>query len=319
MVLAANGTTNLEVLRSFCGRTLFAAFFSLLLTCSLAAQTYLSQPDEKTLIVDEAAEMEIFAFGKTVIIRKSAKGVLVFGGDIVIEGKVEEDVGVIGGSVTQKKNGFIGGDLIIFGGTYKPESEQPLRNPGKETVMFAVFEDELRHLAQSPAQIFSPQLSWSFLAQRLISVLFWFLVSLILTTVAPGAVSRAVARFQLSTLKVCGFGAVGLFAILFGVMISLSFLPHYIGLIISPMAFLLLLLAYVFGRVTLQASTGKWVQKVILPEKKQSETFALFIGALVWSLILSIPFVWAFAWAALLIASLGLILTARNSNSWLKN
>lgn len=298
---------------------LFAALFFLLLTFSIMAQASLSQPDEKTLIVDEASEMNIFAFGKTVIIKKSAKGVLVFGGDVIIEGKVAEDVGTVGGSVVQKENAFIGGDVIILGGTYRHDNPTPLRNPEKETIMYAGYEEELRNLTQNPAQIFSPQYSWSFFVQRLISVFFWFLLSLALTTIAPGAVSRAVARFQLSTLKVFGFGTIGVFLTTFGVLIGLGFLPNYIGAIVGLMALVVLLLAYVFGRVALQASTGKWLQKMFLSERKQSETTALFIGAFIWSVILSLPFVWTFAWVALLIASLGLVLTARSPNNWMKN
>ena len=185
--------------------------------------------------------------------------------------------------------------------------------------MYAGYEEELRNLTQNPTQLFSPHLSWSFLVQRLISVFFWFLISLALTTIAPGAVSRAVARFQLSTLKVFGLGTLGVFLTTFGVMISLGFLPNYLGAIVGLMALVVLLLAYVFGRVALQASTGKWLQKMFLSEKKQSETIALFIGAFFWSVILSLPFIWAFAWVALLIASLGLVLTARSTNGWVKS
>lgn len=320
MIFAQPITANLAELRFPSFRLiLFAACFSLFLNFSLFAQTSLSQPDEKTLIVDEASEMHVFAFGKTVIVKKSAKGVLSFGGDVIVEGKIEEDVGTIGGSVIQKENGFIGGDVIILGGTYRHEAAAPLRNPGKDTVMYAGYEEELRSFTQNPARIFSPEISWSFLVLRLISVFFWFLISLALTTIAPGAVSRAVARFQLSTLKIFAIGAVGIFLTTFGVMISLSFLPNYVGAIVSLMALVVLLLAYVFGRVALQASTGKFLQKTFLPDKKHSETITLFIGAFFWTLILSFPFVWTLAWIALLVASLGLVLTARNSAGWLKN
>ena len=208
--------------------------------------------------------------------------------------------------------------MIIFGGTYRHESPQPLRNPEKQTVMFAVFEDELRSFGENPAQIFSPNLSWQFLAQRILSVLFWFLISLAVTTIAPGAVSRAVARFRLSTLKVCLLGLLGVFVTTFGVMASLSFLPNYVGALVSLMAFALLMLAYVFGRVALQASTGKWLAKLFVPDKKASETITLLIGATVWTLLLSLPYLWTFALFALIISSLGLVLTARSTGSWEK-
>lgn len=318
MTFAKSDILHSADLRLFLQRLIFAAIFLFLIVFSAFAQTSLSQPDENTIVVEEAKEMEVFSIGKTVIVKREAKGVLALGGDVIIEGRVEGDVATIGGSVIQKENAFIGGDVIIFGGTYKPEAGEPLRNPGKQTVMYAGYEEELRNLTQSPSQIFAPQFSWSFLAQRILSVLFWFIVSLALTTIAPGAVSRAVARFQLSTLKVFGLGLLGIFVTTFGVLLSLSFLPNYVGAIVSLMAFVLLMLAYVFGRVALQASTGKWIQKKILPDKKQSETVALLIGAVVWALLLSIPYVWTFTLLALFAASLGLVLTARSSNSWQK-
>ena len=103
---------------------------------------------------------------------------------------------MIGGSIYQKENAFIGGDVIVFGGKYQHERAEPLRSPDKETIMYAGYEEELRSLTQHPAQIFSPALTWSYFAQRLLSTLFWFIISLFLTTIASGAISRAVARFQ---------------------------------------------------------------------------------------------------------------------------
>lgn len=319
MEFVQSGIIDSNRLRGVLRQSFQAAIFSLILTFSILAQTSLSQPDEKTLIVDEAVEMNIFAFGKTVIVKKSAKGVLAFGGDVIVEGKVDEDVGAIGGSVIQREAGFIGGDVIILGGTYRHEASAPLRNPDRQTIMYAGYEEELRSLTNNPAQVLSPDLSWSFLAQRLISVLFWFLISLALTTIAPGAVSRAVARFQLSTLKVFGLGAAGIFLTTFGILISLNFLPNYVGAVVGLMALVALLLAYVFGRAAVQAATGKFLQKTFVPEKRQSETLALFLGAFVWALILSLPFVWTFAWAAILFASFGLVLTARSNNNWVKS
>src|SRR5438093_1297442 len=158
------------------------------------------------MIVDDAPDMEVYAFGKSVIVKQRAKGVLAIGGDITVEGRVSGDVAAIGGSIIQRRDAYVGGDIIAFGGAYKPESQTPLREAGKETVMFAMFEDELREMAQNPSEIFAPTFSWAFFAQRILSVLFWFIVSFGLTTLAPGAVSRAIARFKLSTLKVATIG-----------------------------------------------------------------------------------------------------------------
>jgi hypothetical protein len=68
----------------------------------------------------------------------------------------------------------------------------------------------------------------------------------------------------------------------------------------------------------MQAVAGKWIQKIIFADKKQSETIALFCGAFIWTLLLSLPYIWTFALVVLLMASFGLVLTARTPNGWLK-
>ncbi len=292
--------------------------FLFLFAPPIAAQVALSQPDKNTLIINDAPEMEVFAFGRTVIVRNRAKGVLSFGGDVIIEGEVSGDVAIIGGSVIQKKDSFIGGDVIIFGGQYLPEANPPKRNKGKETVMYAGYEEELRSLMKQPSQILSPTFSWGFIVQRLLSVLFWFIVSLALTTITPGAISRGIARFRLSRLKVFGIGALGFLLTSLILALSLEFLAGFISVIVGLMAFALVMLSYVFGRVILQASVGKWVAKKIFSRDKQSETVALLIGALIWTVLLSIPYIWMLALFILFIASLGLILTARSKERWQK-
>ena len=289
--------------------------WAFLLTLSVCAQAAVSQPAENTIV---AEGVEVYSFGKTVIIPKSAKGVLVFGNDVIVEGNVEGDVATIGGNVIQKQDAVIGGDVIIFGGAYKHERAEPLRGAGKESIVIGGFEEELRDLARNPAQILSPQLTPAFLVQRLLAILFWFVLSLAVTTIGPGAVSRSVARFQLSVSKIAGIGLIGFLTFVFGVVSSLKFLPNYMGAVVSLMAVVLLILAYVFGRVTLQVSAGKWLQKQLLPERAHSESAALLIGSLAWTILLSLPYIWTFSLFFLFIASLGIILTARSTNGWQK-
>ena len=272
--------------------------------------------DAQTLIIEGNPDTQVFSFGKNVIVKQAAKEVFVFGGDVTIEGKVDGDVGTIGGSVIQKENAFIGGDVIVLGGTYQSEAQKPQRSSEKETVIIGIFEEELRDFAQNPTAVFSPTLTWGFLAQRIISILFWFLISFVFTTISPGAISRAVARFQLSTLKIVALGFSGFLFTTIGIMLSVAFLPGYLSGIISLMMLILLFLAYVFGRVALQVSTGKLLQKYFLPENKHSETLAILLGVVAWTIILSVPYIWTIALLLLFSVSIGLVFTARTKNHW---
>lgn len=288
----------------------------LLLFCSLPAFAQFSVSPDNILTIDDAPEQEFFAHGKTVIVKGRVKGVLSFGGDVIVEGRVEGDIATVGGSVIQREAGYIGGDVIILGGRYKAECSDPLREPGKETVMYAGYEEELRDITQNPSVFFAPSFSFAFLAQRILSALFWFIVSLGLATLAPGAVSRAVARFQLSTLKVIAIGIVTFLLASIVVIGSLGVLPNYLGAVVGFMAFVLLMLSYVFGRVALNVGIGKIIQKRLLGEKSRSETLAIFLGVVFWTLLLSIPYLWTLTLLTLFSAGIGLVVTLRQTKKW---
>lgn len=272
--------------------------------------------DQSTLIVNDAPDQEIIALGKSVIINKQAKGVLAVGGDITIEGRVDGDVAAFGGDVIQKKEAYVGGDIIVVGGEYKPEVDTPLRVDGKQTVMVAMFEEELRSLGQDPSQIFWPSFSFGFVAQRLVLALFWFIISIVMTTVAPGAVGRAVARIHLTTLRVAAVGA-GAFLLIMAMIIGGAItLSNYLGATLGVMGIVVLVLGYVFGRVALHVSAGKLVQKYLLSEGSRSETLATLIGVMAWTLLLSLPYIWMIAVFAAFIFGIGLILTGRAQPKW---
>src|SRR5690606_16246844 len=130
----------------------FAAVF---LMCGFSAKTFSMAPELQMvgddMHVGDAPDTDVIAFGKKVVVNKRAKGVFVVGGDVVVDGDVTGDVGVTGGSVIQKKDAFIGGDVIVVGGKYEPELEHPKRGEGKQTVMLGIFEDEIREFTRNPA------------------------------------------------------------------------------------------------------------------------------------------------------------------------
>lgn len=271
-----------------------------------------SPPIQATQTIENVYDGDVFGFNKTVVIKGSVtKGVVAFGGDVIVEGRVEGDVAAIGGSVFQRPDSFIGGDVIILGGAYNHGKTAPGRNPASQTVMYAGYENELRQAMQNPSSLFAPSFSPAFLVQRIVAVLFWFVVSLILTTVSPGAVSRAISRLHLKSLNIAVIGSLAMIVILLGNIGSLKFLPAPLGFVIWLMLTVLMLLAYIFGYVCVQTATGKYLQKFLFGEGKRSESIALLLGAVFWTAVLSVPFIWAATLVGLLVISLGLILTAR--------
>jgi hypothetical protein len=316
-VTFANTSTSSHYLVSpFDPRIFFASTLLTLLVSLVTIAQISAPPAEETFEVDDAPEMTVISYGKRVIVRKQAKEVLVFGGDVIVEGKVYGDVAAVGGSVIQRDGAYIGGDVFSLGGAYKPETATPLREPGRETIMLAGYETEIRELAQNPVSILSPSLTPAFVAQRVISVLFWFVVSLGLATIAPGAVSRAIARFQLSTLRVVAIGAATFMATTIVLIGCAYVLPNYLSIVVMLMTLILFMLAYVFGRVALHVSVGKLLQKHIFGDKSRSEALSVLIGVVAWTLLLSIPYVWTIALFGLFAAGIGLVLTARSQPGW---
>ena len=309
--------------------TLNAAMFIVLLNVTLVAvyaQTSAeseptvrrSQPD--ALIIEGVNTSDIFGIGRDVVVRGTVtQGVLVLGGDLFIEGRVEGDVATIGGSVVQREGAYIGGDVVVIGGAYNHGARAPERNPQSTTVMIARFETELREAARNPASLLAPRFTLASFGIRLVSVMFWFLASLALTAAAPGAIGRAAARLQLTSVRVGLIGLAGAIVLAISVLVSLRFLPTALGAFVLIVALLLLVVSHLFGRTAIHAVTGRWLQRILLPQRgghKHSEAMALLLGAIFWAIILSLPYVWPLIVAGLFIASLGLSFTARSQMNW---
>lgn len=308
-------------LRSAAGLSKILSLIVILLIVAMAVRAQegiTTRADDKApLVIDGVSEGDVFGMGRSVEVRGIVrKGVIAFGGDVIVDGRVEGDVGAIGGSVIQREGSYIGGDVLVFGGAYHHGTSTAGRQPEGKTMMYAGYEQELRDMMRHPASLLSARWSFAYLGQRLLAVLFWFVTSLAVTAVIPGAVSRGVARLRLTNLRIAVIGFVGAVVCTFGVTASLHLLPTPVGVVIGIMALMFLLLAYIFGRVVIHAVTGQWLQRRFLGEGKRSESATLLIGSAVWTLLLSLPYIWLAIVALLMVTSLGLTLTARYHMRW---
>lgn len=272
---------------------------------------------EEVVLIDGTNEGTVFGIGESIKITGTVKqGAMSFGGDVIVEGVVEGDVAAIGGSVIQKAGSRIGGDVIVLGGSYRAEDTPAKRNPAAMTMMYAGYQQELRDMMRNPTGLFSPRWTPSYFGTRLLVVLFWFLVSLGFTAAMPGTISRGVARLRTTSLRVAAIGLIGV-VVLFGVvLLCLWVMPEPVRVLVGLLALLLWLVAGLFGRVILYAATGRWLQRKYFPVGKNSEAVALLLGTSFWVLLTSLPYVWPFMAAFILIISFGLALTARYRVNW---
>lgn len=314
MTFALFHISSARLLQQFTPQFILAALLVLCGTFLAIGQERPVNPAAETVTIEGTKNGDVFGLGKSVLVRGTVtKGVIAFGGDVIVEGRVEGDVATIGGSVIQRENSFIGGDVIVFGGTYHHGKTAPLRKPNTETVIYAGYEDELRNAMQNPGQLFAPEFSAGFIGSRILAVLFWFVVSLILTGLLPSAVSSAITRLNLTRIRVAVIGSLSFLALAICGALGFGFLPTPVSVLIGMILSISLFAIYVYGRTIVQAATGKWLQKLAFAEKIRSESISLLLGAIFWTLILSLPFIWAFAFVGLLIVSLGIALTARPS------
>jgi len=305
----------LRSLRTVCG----LLFSILVMLLAVQAQTvYEPVPGDTPYVVEGVSETIVYAIGHSVIVNGTAKnGAFALGGDVIVQGTVYGDVAAIGGSVIQLEGARIDGDVMVVGGTYQHADKEPLRTPGSQTIMFAGYEQELRNLMRNPRDLLAPHWSARYLGLRLLAVLFWFIVSLALTAAMPGTISRGIARLQLSLGRVAIIGVVGSLIVGPGIILILLYLPYTVlSVLIGFMAFLLIIVSLLFGRVIIYAATGRWLQRKFVKSGKNSEAVALLLGTTFWIALSSLPYVWPIVVAVVLVTSIGLALTARYRVGW---
>jgi len=293
------------------------AIWCLFLAGVVHAQAGATEANEHEVVISGVTDSTVFGMGDTLRITGTVKqGAISFGSDVIVEGSVDGDVAAIGGSVIQQSGARINGDVIVIGGTYKHVDNVPLRNPAAMTMMYAGYQEELRNLMRTPSGLLRPSWTSGYVGLRLLAILFWFIVALALTSAMPGTISRGVTRLQLTSLRVALIGFTAAVVIGAGVVVCLKALPETLSALVGVMALILIIVGWLFGRVVLAAATGRWLQRKYVPLGKHSESVALLIGTAFWVLLTSLPYVWPFVVATMLVISLGLSLTARYRVGW---
>ena len=287
---------------------------------AIHAQVATSSPADNPHLVEGVNDTMAYGLGRSIKITGTVKnGAIALGGDVIVQGTVEGDVAAIGGSVIQLEGSRIGGDVIVIGGAYKHGTQTPNRSASSTTIMYAGYEQELRNMMRNPTEIVAPRWSASYIGFRILAVLFWFVVSLALTAAMPETISKGVTRLQLTNVRVAIIGFVGAAIVGAGVSFSLHYLPTPLSALVGLIASFFILLVWLFGRVVISAATGRWLQRKFLPVGRNSESVALLLGTAFWILLSSLPYIWPFVVAVMIVISLGLALTTRYHVGWGKS
>ena len=305
----------------FLGQLIYRASGLLLLVLAMfvviQAQVATSSPADEPYLVEGVSDTMAYGLGRSVKITGTVKnGAIALGGDVIVQGTVEGDVAAIGGSVIQLEGSRIGGDVIVIGGVYRHGSESPNRSASSATIMYAGYEQELRNMMRNPTEMVTPHWSARYVGLRILAVLFWFVVSIALTAAMPGTISQGIARLQLTTFRVAIIGFVAAAIIGAGVPFSLHYFPTPLAALIGLLAFLLVVVAGLFGRVVIYAATGRCLQRKFLPLGTSSESVALLMGTSFWIALSSLPYIWPLVVAVMIVTGLGLALTARYRVRW---
>ena len=135
-------------------------------------------------------------------------------------------------------------------------------------------------------------------------------------SVSPKFRTDTSEKYSFLRCFLAAIGLIGMVVVFAGVMLCLRLIPEPISVVIGLLALSLWFVAGLFGRVILYAATGRWLQRNYFPIAKHSEAVALLLGTSFWVLLTSLPYVWPFMAAFILIISFGLALTARYRVGW---
>ena len=237
--MTANQFSRPNLLRTIAVLNFFrTAVIACALLLALAITNAQESPDQHpgdpdARVIEGVNNTTVFGMGQSIRITGRVDGAIAFGGDVIVEGSVNGDVAAIGGSVIQREGSHIGGDVIVVGGFYHHGKQEPERDPKSVTIMYAGYENELRHVMREPFSLLQPRLTAAFFGLRLLAILFWFVVCLGMSAAMPNTVSRAIARLQLASLRVALIGVIGSLVITVGVFLCLWWLPAPVSVLIS--------------------------------------------------------------------------------------
>ncbi|MBE0447239.1 MAG: hypothetical protein IBX64_03915 [Actinobacteria bacterium] len=253
------------------------------------------------------AQRDITRFGSNVVVREdeAVGNVTVFGGNVTIDGTVEENITVFGGNLRLNgrvgenvthfggntilgENAVIEGDFTHFGGTVT-------RAPGAE----------IRGTETTGPRIFRPFVSF---VSGLLSLIATLVLAAVVVALLPRQTAVLADTVEKQPLPSLGYGFLA--TILIPVVFILLFLLIIIGWILIPFVAIAIPIIYLYGYI----GVSRWLGGRIIEAThivQESPIAQVLIGALVLGIVGFIPIL---GWLVVLlaaIAGLGAVLISK--------
>jgi len=247
------------------------------------------------------------AFAHGVEIRQPATGrIVAVLSDVLIASRVSGDVVVWGGSVTFTPDGFVDGNLSVFGGRVTAPAGRPIPVSGLVSTPGTLLRIYLDEMHRAPWQETNPALLSR--ALRLIALSGWLAVSLALLFCFATPFSRAAASADGDWTRTLLAGALGVLTLLLATVAALALLPGSVSVPIAILLGALAVSAKIFGMGALFLLLGQKIVKSVAPAKRPA---ALAAGLGVLGTISLVPFLGPIVWSAASVAAVGIAFLSR--------
>ncbi|HUH67244.1 MAG TPA: hypothetical protein VLZ07_12510 [Syntrophales bacterium] len=201
--------------------------------------------------VSWAESPSIVKIGSDLTIEESTKvhNVIVIGGQITVEGTVENRVVAIGGSVVLAKTAVVGGNVFCLGGIV-------VRGRGAE-LRGTVTEINSNDISQAVTNALSEEWegwSWIFAIISMSMFLGLLIITVVTVLLIPKPVRLISEAIKVKTFKVTAWGLGGLILIVpLAVLLTIS----VIGIVLIPLEMIIVLCAVLLGFISVSQLVGR--------------------------------------------------------------
>jgi hypothetical protein len=223
----------------------------------------------------------VFKAGSDIAVEEGqeVKNIVCIGGQVTVNGLVEQNVLAIAGSVVLTNKAVVRGNVVVVGGVVAKGSGSQIFGD--------ITEINSSSLSDAITSAMRGELDGWSLILNIISLCFFaiiLIIALIMTLLIPRSLAIIANAIQTNKIK----------SLLWGFLTTLMIVPFFmllaisiIGIFLIPLAFTALLLAAIVGFIAFSSLLGNFIITKIFPEYKKSLVKETLVG---------LSFLWILGW-----------------------